>query len=108
MKRFSELLNEVKGEEAHKQAVSMGLKYRGFGYWEDQSGKVAYKTENDQLVPVEGEMVAEKGTGRNRQQQYVDHLNGQNISAFGIGDTLHRVLFGKGQNTSIKNIIKRL
>ena len=62
----------------------------------------AYSFEEMQtwLDPEAVVVVAEKGTGRNRQQQYVDHLNGQNISAFGIGDTLHRVLFGKGHDVT--------
>lgn len=61
MKNVHNLLNEVKGEKAHKQAVAMGLKYKGFGYWVDPAtGEVAYKTENDQLVPVEPEVESEK------------------------------------------------
>ena len=61
MKRFGELLKEVKGEKAHKQAVEMGLKYKGFGYWVNPTtGQVEYKTENDQLVPVEPDVEAEK------------------------------------------------
>ena len=67
MKRVSDVLNEVKGEKAHKQAIAMGLKYKGFGYWLDPgTGQVAYKTENDTLVPVEPEEESElagKGEG---------------------------------------------
>jgi len=60
MKRFQKLLNEVKGEKAHKEAVAMGLKYKGFGYWVDPgTGETKYKTENDELVPVEGEVESE-------------------------------------------------
>lgn len=67
MKRVRDVLNEVKGEKAHKQAIAMGLKYKGFGYWLDPgTGQVAYKTENDTLVPVEPEEESElagKGEG---------------------------------------------
>ena len=61
MKNVRAVLNEVKGEKAHKQAIDMGLKYKGFGYWVDpSSGEVTHKTENDQLVPVELEQESEK------------------------------------------------
>ena len=54
MKKLGNLLNEVKGEKAHREAVAMGLKYKGFGYWVDPStGETKYKTENDQLVAVD-------------------------------------------------------
>ncbi len=63
MKRLSNLVTEAEENAAHKQAVGMGLKYRGFGYWEDpSSGNVKFKTENDQLVPVDEVEEAEKGT----------------------------------------------
>jgi hypothetical protein len=53
MKRFSQL-QEERGERAFKQAMSMGLKYGGFGYWKDpQTNETVYKTENDTLVKVE-------------------------------------------------------
>ena len=49
------LLAEKKGEKAHKEAIAMGLKYGGFGYWKDpQTGETKFKTVDDQLVPVEG------------------------------------------------------
>ena len=54
-------LTEKKGEKAHKEAIAMGLKYKGFGYWVDPAtGQVAYKTENDELVPVDPEQESEK------------------------------------------------
>ena len=62
MKRLKGLvrLAEEKGEKAHKEAIAMGLKYGGFGYWKDpQTGETKFKTVNDQLVPVEGEQEAE-------------------------------------------------
>ena len=66
MKNIRHLL-EKKGEKAHREAQAMGLKYKGFGYWVDPStGKVAYKTENDTLVPVEPDVETElagKGEG---------------------------------------------
>ncbi len=67
MKRFNGFLIEKKGEKAHRDAVAMGLKYKGFGYWVDPStGKVTHKTENDELVPVEtdveSDMWKDKGT----------------------------------------------
>jgi hypothetical protein len=67
MKRFNKLLNEVKGEKAHRDAVAMGLKYKGFGYWQDPStGKVTHKTENDQLVKVEPDVESELGDMTNK------------------------------------------
>ena len=52
MKTFK--LFEERGEKAYKQAIAMGLKYGGFGYWKDpQTNETVYKTENDTLVPVE-------------------------------------------------------
>ena len=52
MKTFQSI-QEERGEKAFKQAMQMGLKYGGFGYWKDANGKTVYKTENDTLVPVE-------------------------------------------------------
>lgn len=53
MKTFK-TLQEERGEKAFKQAMQMGLKYSGFGYWKDPtSGETKYKTENDTLIPVE-------------------------------------------------------
>lgn len=61
MKDIKSLLNEVKGENAHRQAVQMGLKYKGFGYWVNpNTGEVTHKTENDQLVEVEPDVASEK------------------------------------------------
>lgn len=62
MRRLKSLVRiaEEKGEKAHKEAIAMGLKYGGFGYWKDpQTGETKFKTVNDQLVPVEGEQEAE-------------------------------------------------
>ena len=62
MRRLKSLVRiaEEKGEKAHKEAIAMGLKYGGFGYWKDpQSGETKFKTVNDQLVPVEGEETSE-------------------------------------------------
>ena len=60
MKRFSTYIAERKGEKAHRDAVAMGLQYKGFGYWADpQTGEAKYKTVNDNLVPVEGEVESE-------------------------------------------------
>ena len=57
MKRFSTYIAERKGEKAHRDAVAMGLQYKGFGYWADpQTGEAKYKTVNDNLVPVEGDV----------------------------------------------------
>ena len=53
MKTFKQL-SEERGEKAFKQAIAMGLKYGGFGYWKDpQTNETVYKTENDTLVKVE-------------------------------------------------------
>lgn len=52
--RLNTFLSEKKGERAHREAIAMGLQYKGFGYWADpQTGEAKYKTVNDQLVPVE-------------------------------------------------------
>ncbi len=57
MKSFSTYIAERKGEKAHRDAVAMGLQYKGFGYWADpQTGEAKYKTVNDNLVPVEGDV----------------------------------------------------
>ena len=59
MKSFRQL-SEEKGEKAHREAIAMGLKYKGFGYWADpQTGETKYKTKNDQLVPVDPEQESE-------------------------------------------------
>ena len=65
MKSFQQI-QEERGEKAFKQAISMGLKYSGFGYWKDpQTGETKFKTENDTLVPVEQDESSElyKGDG---------------------------------------------
>ena len=63
MKTFQSI-QEERGEKAFKQAISMGLKYSGFGYWKDpQTGETKFKTENDTLVPVEQDESSEKYTG---------------------------------------------
>ena len=64
MKRMTKLLNEVKGEKAHREAIAKGLKYRGFGYWEDGTGEVKFKTQDDKLVPVDPEIQSELGGGK--------------------------------------------
>ena len=55
MKKLSRLVREAEKENpAHQQAVKMGLKYSGFGYWKDpQTGEVKYKTQGQSLVPVD-------------------------------------------------------
>ena len=60
MKKLNGFITEVKGEKAHRDAVAMGLKYKGFGYWVDpNTGEVTHKTENDQLVPVDPDVESE-------------------------------------------------
>ena len=64
------LLAERKGEQAHRQAVQMGLKYKGFGYWVDpSSGQVTHKTENDQLVPVDPDVEGDNWNGPSGEDQ---------------------------------------
>ena len=59
MKTFQSI-QEERGEKAYKQAIQMGLKYGGFGYWKDpQTNETVYKTENDTLVPVEKDIESE-------------------------------------------------
>ena len=42
LKTFQKLC-EVKGEKAHREAIAMGLKYKGVGYWADpQTGETKY------------------------------------------------------------------
>ena len=60
MKKAARILGEAKGDKAHKEAIAMGLKYKGFGYWVDAQGNVTHKTENDTLVPVEPEQFSDK------------------------------------------------
>lgn len=56
MKRFETLLLEKELTPAQKKAKELGLKYRGFGYWQDpKTGKTAYKTEGEELVPIDHE-----------------------------------------------------
>ena len=65
MKSVKRLLNEVKGEKAHKQAIEMGLKYKGFGYWADPTtGETKYKTVNDELQEVDAEQESDKAEGQ--------------------------------------------
>ncbi|QIN97051.1 serine/threonine kinase [Synechococcus phage S-H34] len=45
--------NENAESEAHKEALARGLKYKGFGYWADNSGKVVARTLGGKLQPVE-------------------------------------------------------
>ena len=51
MKSFK--LFEAQETEAHKEALARGLKYRGFGYWADNSGKVVARSLGGRLQPVE-------------------------------------------------------
>lgn len=60
MKSLNSFLSERTGTKAHREAVAMGLKYKGFGYWMNAEGKVTHRTENDQLIPVDPEVEAEK------------------------------------------------
>jgi len=56
MKQLRNFYVEEEGDRAHKQAVSMGLKYKGFGYWVDPvTGVPTHKVdkEKDILVPIE-------------------------------------------------------
>lgn len=56
MKRFETLLLEKELTPVQQKAQELGLKYRGFGYWQDpKTGKTAYKTEGDDLVPIDDE-----------------------------------------------------
>lgn len=56
---------EKKGEKAHRDAVAMGLQYKGFGYWADpNTGEAKYKTVNDQLVPVEPDVESDLYKGK--------------------------------------------
>ena len=64
MKKLNQMLSEVKGEHAHKEAIAMGLKYKGFGFWADpETGETKYKTENDILTPVVPEQESELWSG---------------------------------------------
>ena len=53
MKSFAHIINEAEEEHgrAHGQAMQQGLKYRGFGYWEDPTtGEVKFKTDKERDV----------------------------------------------------------
>lgn len=55
MKSFEEFLTEAPSN-AKRQALEMGLKYRGFGYWEEpKTGKVRFKTVDGELKPIDKE-----------------------------------------------------
>ena len=51
MKSFE--LFEAQETEAHKEALARGLKYKGFGYWADNSGNVVARSLGGKLQPVE-------------------------------------------------------
>ena len=69
--RFSHFL-ENKGERAHREAIAMGLQYKGFGYWADpQTGEAKYKTVNDQLVPVDPDEESELWKGDEEEDDEV-------------------------------------
>ncbi|AEC53076.1 serine/threonine kinase PKN8 [Synechococcus phage S-CRM01] len=58
--KLESILSEKELTPAQKKAQELGLKYRGFGYWQNpQTGKTEYKTEGDQLVPINAEKQAE-------------------------------------------------
>ena len=60
---------EKKGEKAHRDAIAMGLQYKGFGYWADpNTGEAKYKTVNDQLVPVEPDIESELYKGDEKEK----------------------------------------
>ncbi len=86
MKNLALLLNEAEENAAHKQAVGMGLKYRGFGYWEDPTtGDVKYKTEGEQLVAVDQEEAAAKGTPGGDGQPMGGGQPGGGLQGLGTG-----------------------
>jgi serine/threonine protein kinase len=50
MKTFNGFLTENKAKE---EALKLGLKYNGFGYWKDpRTGKVTHKSQGESLIPV--------------------------------------------------------
>lgn len=73
MKRLATLLERTL-TPAQQKAQELGLKYRGFGYWQDpKTGKTAYKTEGEELVPI----------GPEKQQELDDEEDG-----IAVGDPL--------------------
>ena len=96
------LLTERKGEQAHREAVSMGLKYKGFGYWVDpSSGQVTHKTENDQLVAVEPDVESDKWNGPSGDQQMTpnpDARGKQVPGSFGAMQGNMQQAMGTGEN----------
>ena len=96
------LLAERKGEQAHRQAVQMGLKYKGFGYWVDpSSGQVTHKTENDQLVPVDPDVEGDNWNGPSGEDQMTanpDARGGQVPGSFGAMQANMQQAVGTGQN----------
>lgn len=54
MKTFTSYLKE--NAKAQEKATMLGLAYSGFGLWKDpKTGKITYKTDGDNLVPVKPE-----------------------------------------------------
>ena len=50
--RFQQFL-ERKGEKAHRDAVAMGLQYKGFGYWADpNTGEASVCNDDPKLYPL--------------------------------------------------------
>ena len=46
IRSFDNFLMQEEESNAHKKAVEMGLKYKGFGMWTDpRTGKITHKTE---------------------------------------------------------------
>tara|TARA_R110002012_G_scaffold264244_1_gene447577 strand:+ start:252 stop:2150 length:1899 start_codon:yes stop_codon:yes gene_type:complete len=90
MKSF-QAIQEERGEKAFKQAIAMGLKYGGFGYWKDpQSGETKFKTENDTLIPVEpeesSELAGKGGPGSNGMAD--GQMGGGMMGAGGMGNMM--------------------
>ena len=61
MKKLNTFL-EAQDNEAHKKAQSMGLEYRGFGFWADPAtGKVTHRSSGNDLNEVGGNLEATPG-----------------------------------------------
>lgn len=99
MKRFSKFLAERKGEKAHRDAVAMGLKYKGFGYWVDPStGKVTHKTENDELVPVEPDVESDMWKDKGGPDGVPGEGGGGGVAAGGGVSVPSLPTVGSGEN----------
>jgi len=83
LRNYDNFLLKEGESNAHKQAVEMGLEYKGFGYWTDpRTGKITHKTEGGDLVPHSGptaNMSQDSGGQGNPDQMKTKDMEGQGV-----------------------------